>query len=290
MSDDVVDTRLSYIKDLQNISIPEISHIYKMETNKWYLEEFTKKMDTHLEFLSTSELNKIVEKINPCIAWYKYNSYVKLELDKVTGTYKNLSNHKYSEYNNDVFNIDFDNNIIISLPLPDDVNDKIICTESRYFFIEIRLYGGYISENRVFLVFDKLNKEAFILDPLSVLKQKFYEINTSWINDIFKAYVNDFNNYKYENIIYYGFNKNSFIKEHIKIFLHYVLAVNSSVDINEYLELLDKINSTNQKLLSQLLEVFNVWFYFEHARNNPITIKLPPGYTNYINPFAAPEA
>ena len=76
----------------------------------------------------------------------------------------------------------------------------------------------------------------------------------------------------------------------LKIFLHYVLAVNSSVDINEYLELLDKINSTNQELLSQLLEVFSVWFYFEYARNNPITIKLPPGYSNYINPFAAPEA
>ncbi len=288
MSEDIIEYRLNHLKDFQYISIPELLPIYKLESNRWLLEEFTRKIDSHIEFMSSSELNDIIEKINPCQAWHESNNYAKIQYEKLTGIIQTSLYHKYPKNKNDVFNMDLDNyhDISICIPHAIDITDKILCNESRYFYIEIRLYGGYISENKIFLVFDKLNKKAFILDLLGVLKQKFYDLNITYINEIFNLYVKEFDEYKYDSVISYNFNKYEFVKEHIRLFVTYLMTVCASTDLIVYLDALEKINNSNNPILKNYLEIFNLWFYYEYAKNNGITFEIP----KYINPYMAPVA
>jgi len=176
------DNKIDVLQDLSTLNIPELSDIFKLETNPYYFESITSSENTAVDnmILGFDKKQKFIGQVNQYIQLKPGDKIVEYWVDgsvEIVGT--KVFN---SLYTSNPFKIFFRENTQLKFYDMNQLKSKLTNCKTRYFFAELITNHDSI----IYICFDTLLKESFYIS-FSQFKLDLDEFDLVQAIDYFSA-------------------------------------------------------------------------------------------------------
>jgi hypothetical protein len=151
------DNKISALKELANLNIPELSELFNLNTNPFYFESITKFENDIINRIDFKQKQKLIGKINPN---QELKSGDKIVQYWVNETVESIETKTFNwSYFSNPFVINFKEITQIIFFDLELLKKKLFAHQSRYFFVELKT--NHL--NLILLCFDKVLQESFYI-------------------------------------------------------------------------------------------------------------------------------
>ncbi len=262
----------------------QIKFLYDLDTNPYYLEEFDEKIYTILSSIPYTIVNSINKCITPWNSVHSTDMFLTFKMNRDTNSIDIITQSEYIEGENFPFHFNFmDDGLICDFIDPTSFENKLMHSSKRYSCWDVDFVSDIKkSGHSIIIIFDTKTRTSYLLDSNGTLC--YFNIpelgifNTELIHKTIEFYSNllsynyirldDLNiNFKSNYKIISPFQK-PFFNGYCKgwtLFFQYLLLV--SPDNFDFIEFMKKFQEIDSSILNQLVEIFQVWYYWSFKLN-----------------------
>lgn len=260
-------------------SVPEhINFIYDIETNPHYLEEFNDQIYKTISRIPYKIIDSINNCINPWNSISNNDMFLTFKMNRDNNSVDIIAQSEYVKGENFPFHFNLiDDGIVCDFIDPTSFENKLINSPNRYISFDVDFVSDIQKAGHsILIIFDTKTRTCFLLDSngsLSYFNHPELGIfNTDLIHKTMEFY-SGLLSYKYIKLgdLHINFKPNykinsqfqkSFFIGYCKgwtLFFQYLLLV--SPYSFEFVEFIKNFQQTDNQILNQLVEIFQVWYY-----------------------------